>query len=134
MKNYQYFRITGVSYKLIFPPGTEASATALSWEMAYSPSDIIFPQLSLDKLRALTSYNTGGCSNKYPISRFFSCSPAMKALGIYWSNTDQFPSFKLATELYGGQLPKNFGASSNIKITRAQGTAAFQTTNQLCTL
>ena len=70
--------------------------------MAYSMNDIISPKIPADRVRPLASYNTGPCAAKFPVSRFFSTSPAMKNLGIYWANTGSYSSFSWSKALYGG--------------------------------
>lgn len=56
MKLYQFFRITGVSFKLMFPEGTEAVNTPVQWAMGYSSNLVINPQVSFDRLQALQTY------------------------------------------------------------------------------
>lgn len=36
MNLYQYFKITGVAFKIFFPEGTTPEATPISWSMGYS--------------------------------------------------------------------------------------------------
>ena len=36
MNLYQYFKITGVAFKVFFPEGTTPEATPISWSMGYS--------------------------------------------------------------------------------------------------
>ncbi len=36
MKLYQFFKITGVAFKLFFPEGTSPESTPVQWSMAYS--------------------------------------------------------------------------------------------------
>jgi len=71
MAAYQYFRITGVAFKLFFPEGTIPEATPVQWSMGYSNNLIIRPNIPTARLQTLASYNTSSCSASKPISRYF---------------------------------------------------------------
>lgn len=43
MRLYQFAKITGVAWKLIFPPPTTLDATPVQWSTGYSNNAIIFP-------------------------------------------------------------------------------------------
>lgn len=47
---YQFFRITGVAFKLMFPEGTEAVNTPVQWAMGYSSNIVINPLVAFDRL------------------------------------------------------------------------------------
>jgi len=88
---YQYFKITGVAFKLFFPEGTTPEATPVQWSMGYSQNKIIAPQLPFERLQALQSYNTSSCDSSKPISRYFRTNLALKRLGIEWAPTTEIP-------------------------------------------
>ncbi len=71
MAAYQYFRITGMAFKVFFPEGTTPAATPVQWSMGYSNNLVINPSIATDRLQTLASYNTSSCSAKAPISRYF---------------------------------------------------------------
>jgi len=50
MNLYQYFKITGVAFKVFFPEGTTPEATPISWSMGYSQNEIIRPSLAAERL------------------------------------------------------------------------------------
>jgi len=93
MESYQYFRITGMAFKLFFPEGTTPAATPVQWSMGYSNNLVLDPQLPTDRLQTLASYNTSSCSAKAPVSRYFRLLKAQKRLGIEWCNTSEYANF-----------------------------------------
>lgn len=93
MESYQYFRITGMAFKLFFPEGTTPAATPVQWSMGYSNNLVLDPQLPTDRLQTLASYNTSSCSAKAPVSRYFRLLKAQKRLGVEWCNTSEFANF-----------------------------------------
>lgn len=93
MASYQYFRITGMAFKLFFPEGTTPQATPVQWSMGYSNNLIIRPDIATDRLQSLASYQTSSCSAKAPISRYFRTFKAQKRLGLEWCNTSEYASF-----------------------------------------
>lgn len=50
MDSYQFFRITGVAFKIFFPEGTDTANTAVQWSMGYSSSQVIKPTIQFDRL------------------------------------------------------------------------------------
>jgi len=50
MKLYQFFKITGVGFKIFFPEGTTPEATPCQWSMGYSSNQLINPSISFDRL------------------------------------------------------------------------------------
>ncbi len=50
MQLYQFFKITGVGFKIFFPEGTNPESTPVQWSMAYSSNQIIKPDISFDRL------------------------------------------------------------------------------------
>ena len=129
MNLYQFFKISGVGFKLIFPEGTDPSNTACQWSMGYSANQIIKPSVDFARLQALQTYQTSSCDSGRPVSRFFKTTTALKRLGIDWCNTREITNFypALATQqqtLYGGQLPVNQGSSTNIKVYRSSNSTA----------
>lgn len=131
MDAYQYFRITGMAFKIFFPEGTTPEATPVQWSMGYSNNLVIDPALPPSRLQTLASYQTSSCSAKAPISRYFRLIKAQKRLGIEWCNTSEFTSFSAnpPVPLYNGQLAVNSGASTNIKVFRPS--TAVSTKNQI---
>ena len=93
MASYQYFRITGMAFKLFFPEGTTPAATPVQWSMGYSNNLVLDPQLPTDRLQTLASYNTSSCSAKTPVSRYFRLLKAQKRLGVEWCNTTEYANF-----------------------------------------
>ena len=53
MKLYQFFKISGVAFKLFWPEGTEAASTPVQWAMAYSSNQVINPSVVFGRLQAL---------------------------------------------------------------------------------
>lgn len=47
---YQFFKISGVAFKLFFPEGTEAVNTPVQWAMAYSSNIVMNPLVPFDRL------------------------------------------------------------------------------------
>jgi len=93
MDAYQYFRVTGMAFKIFFPEGTTPAATPVQWSMGYSNNLIINPSLLPERVQTLASYQTSSCSAKAPISRFFKLFKAQQRLGIEWCNTSEFANF-----------------------------------------
>jgi len=50
MDLYQYLKITGVAFKLLFPEGTTAEATPVQWALGYSNVETILPALPSARL------------------------------------------------------------------------------------
>ncbi len=71
MAAYQYFRVTGMAFKVFFPEGTTPAATPVQWSMGYSNNLVLNPSIPTDRLQTLASYNTSSCSAKAPINRYF---------------------------------------------------------------
>lgn len=71
MRAYQYFRITGMAFKVFFPEGTTPAATPVQWSMGYSNNLVLNPAIPVGRLQTLASYNTSSCSAKTPINRYF---------------------------------------------------------------
>ncbi len=118
MRLYQYFRITGMAFKVFFPEGITPAATPVQWSMGYSNNLVLNPSIPTDRLQTLASYNTSSCSAKAPISRYFRLMKAQKRLGIEWCNTTEYGQFGAnpPVPLYNGQLGVDSGASTNIKV------------------
>lgn len=126
MKAYQFFRITGVGFKIFWPEGTDLNNTPVQWSMGYSSNQIIKPNVDFSRLQSLATYQTSSCDSSKPVSRYFKTRQSLARLGIEWCNTDEYKNFKpatvlQATALYGNQLPINQGSSTNLKFYRAQG-------------
>lgn len=121
MKQYQFFRITGVSYKIFFPEGTTPEATPVQWSMAYSANNILNPGLTSGPFQSMATYQTSSCSANRPVKRFFKTASTLKRLGIEWVSTAEYPNFGVTppVALYGDQLPINAGSSTLFKIFRA---------------
>ncbi len=107
MALYQFFKISGVAFKLFWPEGTEAETTPVQWAMGYSSNLVINPVVPFGRLQALQTYQTSSCSAKVPISRFFRTGMTLKRLGIDWGRTANILDWgnaapTLATTLYGG--------------------------------
>ncbi len=134
MRLYQYFRITGMAFKVFFPEGTTPAATPVQWSMGYSNNLVLNPSIPTDRLQTLASYNTSSCSAKAPISRYFRLMKAQKRLGIEWCNTTEYGQFGAnpPVPLYNGQLGVDSGASTNIKVFRPSTSTA--TTDQVARL
>jgi len=45
MGQYQFFRITGVAFKLFFPEGTTPESTPVQWSLGYSANNVLNPLL-----------------------------------------------------------------------------------------
>jgi hypothetical protein len=56
MELYQFFKITGVAFKIFFPEGTEASKTPVQWSMGYSNSEVLYPPIDPERLQTLATY------------------------------------------------------------------------------
>lgn len=126
MTLHQYFKITGVGYKMIFPPPTDVTNTPVQWTCTYSASKIITPNLQPERLQTLATYQTGGCDPTKPISRYFKTWKAIKRMGIDWAecrNYAQLDSNPPVTT-YNGQLPVDQGSSSHIRVYRKRPAAA----------
>lgn len=104
MRAYQYFRITGMAFKVFFPEGTTPAATPVQWSMGYSNNLILNPAIPVGRLQTLASYNTSSCSAKTPINRYFKLFKAQKRLGIEWCDTTEFANFNAnpPVPLYNG--------------------------------
>jgi hypothetical protein len=50
MKLYQFFKITGVGFKIFFPEGTTPESTPCQWSMGYSSNQLINPAINFDRL------------------------------------------------------------------------------------
>ncbi len=53
MDLYQYLKITGVAFKLLFPEGTTPEATPVQWALGYSNVETMLPELPLNDSRPL---------------------------------------------------------------------------------
>ncbi|AXQ66607.1 MAG: hypothetical protein [Circoviridae sp.] len=53
MELYQFFKITGVAFKLFWPEGTDVGSTPVQWAMGYSSNQIIKPTVDFDRLQTL---------------------------------------------------------------------------------
>lgn len=93
MKAYQYFKITGVSYKIFWPEGTDLDNTPVQWAMGYSSNLILRPDLTFTQLQSLQNYQTSSCDSSKPVSRYFKTSGTLKRLGIDWCATDEIDEF-----------------------------------------
>ncbi len=127
MNLYQFFRITGVAFKIFFPEGTDPGSTPVQWAMGFSSNQVIKPDVPFDRLQTLQTYQTSSCSAKTPISRFFRTAQSLKRLGVDWSDTAQYATFGSTppSPLYGNQLPVNAGSSTNIKIYRTSASQSI---------
>ncbi len=93
MSLYQYFKISGVGYKLFFPEGTTPQATPVQWSLAYSANNVLNPALTAGPFQSLATFQTSSCSAKNPVKRYFNTASTLKRLGIEWCNTDEYSSF-----------------------------------------
>lgn len=122
MQQYQFFKVTGVSYKLFFPEGTTPSATPVQWALAYSANNVLNPALTFGPYQSMATYQTSSCTARKPIQRYFSTASTLKRLGIEWCDTNEFLAGKFAAStpvpLYGDQLPVNAGSSTLFKVFR----------------
>lgn len=121
MKLYQFFKITGVAFKLFFPEGTSPEATPVQWSMGYSSNQVIKPDVGFARLQTLQTYMTSSCSARSPVSRYFRTGQSLARLGVDWINTKEVTNIGATppVPLYGGQLPVDAGSSTNIKIYRS---------------
>ena len=129
MDAYQFFKITGVSYKLFFPEGTTPEATPVQWSLGYSSNNVINPNLGFGPFQTLANFQTSSCTASRAVKRYFKTPTTLKRLGIEWCNTDEYLNFGVTppVPLYGGQLPVNNGSSTLLKVFRpdtATATAA----------
>jgi len=90
MKLYQFFRITGVSFKVFFPEGTNVQSTPVQWALGYSANVPINPQVPTGPLQSLANYQTSSASANRPIKRYFKTASTLKRLGIEWCSTDEY--------------------------------------------
>ena len=118
MDLYQFAKITGIAWKLIFPPPTTIDATPVQWSTGYSNSSVIYPPIDPARLQTLATYQTGGCDPTKPISRYFRTGSALLRQGVEWFDTAEFPQFATAGGMYNDQLLVNTGSSSNINVYR----------------
>lgn len=93
MGAYQFFRITGIAFKLLFPEGTDPANTAVQWSMGYSSSQILAPNLDFSKLQTLATYQTSSCDSGRPVSRYFKTAGTLARLGIDWCDTREINKF-----------------------------------------
>lgn len=93
MGQYQFFRITGVAFKLFFPEGTTPESTPVQWSLAYSANKVLNPNLTAAPLQTLATYQTSGCSARQPVKRYFRTATTLKRLGIDWCSTDEYVQF-----------------------------------------
>ncbi len=121
MDAYQFFKITGVAYKIFFPAGTTPGATPVQWSLGYSASSVLNPSLAFGPLQTLANYQTSGCSSMRPVKRYFKIGSTLKRLGIEWSAAADYFEFDSnpPIPLYGGQLPVNAGSSSILRVYRS---------------
>jgi len=104
MLAYQFFKITGVAFKLFFPEGTTPEATPVQWSLGYSANKVINPDLQFGPLQTLATYQTSSCSANRPVKRYFNTASTLKRLGIEWCSTAEYPLFGSAQPpqpLYG---------------------------------
>jgi len=122
MGQYQFFRITGVAFKLFFPEGTTPQSTPVQWSLGYSANNVLNPQLGPGPLQTLATFQTSGCSARTPIKRYFKTTTTLKRLGINWCSTAEYVQFGAnppQQPLYGEQLPINAGSSTLFKVYRS---------------
>lgn len=124
MRLYQFFKITGVAYKLFFPEGTTPEATPVQWSLGYSANNVLNPGLLFGPLQSLATFQTSGCSARQPVKRYFKTATTLKRLGIEWCDTREYSDFgqNPPQPLYGEQLPANAGSSTLVRVFRS-GTA-----------
>lgn len=118
MELYQFAKITGVGIKMFFPEGTTTSQTPVQWSLAYSASEVVYPQLPAERMQTMSTYQTSSCTARTPVSRFFRTGAALRRLGIEWFQTDAYVDFGTAESSYGQQLPPDQGSSTHIKVFR----------------
>lgn len=130
MNLYQFFKITGVAFKLFFPEGTTPEATPVQWAMAYSANNVLNPALPFGPIQALATYQTSSCSAKTPIKRYFKTASTLKRLGIEWCNTREYTGFGInpPIALYGDQLPESAGSSTLLKVFRPSTSSSTRNT------
>ena len=118
MDLYQYAKITGVAFKLLFPEGTTPEATPVQWAMGYSNVEIMVPELQTERLQTLATYQTSSCQARRPVTRFFRTGAALARQGVEWFNTEEYSFFNGVDAMYNQQLTVDQGASTNIKVFR----------------
>lgn len=128
MESYQFFKITGVAYKVFFPEGTTPEATPVQWSLAYSANNVLNPGLAFGPMQSMSTYQTSSCSAIRPVKRYFRTATTLKRLGIEWCNTIEYSNFETTTPvaLYGDQLPVNGGSSSLLKVFRPRSAIGSQ--------
>ncbi len=118
MNSYQFFKICGCAYSVIYPEGTIPDATPVQWSLAYSSSLVMNADITFGQMQSLQTYQTGGCHPLRPTRRYFRTGTTLRRLGVEWAPTTELPDYSAANILYGGQLPVNQGSSSVLKIYR----------------
>lgn len=93
MEAYQFFKITGVSYKLFWPEGTTPDSTPVQWSLGYSANNVLNPGLGFGPFQTLANFQTSGCSASRPVKRYFKTATTLKRLGIEWANTSEYAAF-----------------------------------------
>lgn len=53
MELYQFFKISGVAFKLFFPEGTDPTSTPVQWALGYSSNQVIKPTVAFERLQTL---------------------------------------------------------------------------------
>ncbi len=120
MELYQFFKISGVAFKVFFPEGTTPEATPVQWSLGYSANNVLKSSLAYGPLQSLATFQTSSCSALRPIKRYFRTATTLKRLGIEWASTDELQAFGAdpPVPLYGKQLPINDGSSTLIRVIR----------------
>ena len=132
MDLYQFAKITGIAWKLIFPPPTTPEATPVEWSCGYSNNSVIFPEIDPARLQTLAAYQTGGCDPTKSVSRYFRTTQALLRQGVEWFDTLEYPQFGTNGGTYNDQLLANSGSSTQINVYRSA--AAVTTKQQLARL
>lgn len=122
MEQYQFFKVTGIAYKIFFPEGTTPAATPVQWSLAYSANNVLNPALTFGPFQSMATFQTSSCSARTPVKRYFSTATTLKRLGIEWCDTTEVLAGKFdatpPVSLYGDQLPVNAGSSTLFKVFR----------------
>jgi len=90
--------------------------------MAYSATDIVYPQITSSRMQTLATYQTSSCSATTPIARYYRTGTALARQGVEWFDTIEYTNgdwdASPPVSLYNQQLPPDAGSSTHIKVFR----------------
>lgn len=125
MRLHQFFKIRGVAIKMFFPPPTIASATPVQWDLAYSASQVLAPNLQPERLQTLAAYQTGPCVPDKSIKRYYNVARTCRRFGLRFASTDEFPAWDAPNQqLYNNQLHADEGSSVLARCYRGTNSSA----------